>query len=153
MLFALITISILSGVLLYVLEPYFTGNKLPAKFITSKQRKQAALSIKRDEITGSVMELEQDYNTGKVALVDYKKLIIEYRADLSTVVNQLEQFAVPGKKEDVRNQIEAEVQLLRKTANAVSFPDEESGVLVCPECNIENVQNSNFCPNCGMKLK
>jgi hypothetical protein len=152
MYFGFITVLILAGVLLYILEPYFTGKKLPDRFITDRQKKRTALSLKRDEVTECMRELEQDFGTGKITENDYNELINEYRTSLKDITGKIEALNIPRKKEEILKQIEAEVQLLRKSSGGNGDSLADSGKVFCNDCGKENPAGSNFCSKCGVKL-
>ncbi len=147
--FGFITVLILLGVMIYILEPYFTGKKLPDRFITSRQIEQISLTLKRDEITECMKELEQDFGTGKVTENDYNTLIQEYSSDLKKLVAKLSVNRVPRNRDDLVNQIEAEVRLFRRST---SESGEEQQKVFCNQCGKENPAGSNFCSNCGKKI-
>ncbi|MFC1729839.1 hypothetical protein ACFL6I_05835 [candidate division KSB1 bacterium] len=135
----------------FVLEPYYTGKKLPDRFMTKKQVKKNDLTARKDALNDNLKDLELEFQTGMISKDDYSVLHDDYNNRLAHITRELQELDGSGSGGgSIRERIEADVLARRKTEKKIDFSE---SFINCPECKTEVVGGSNFCPECGFKLK
>jgi len=143
------------GMLLVLMEPFFSSQKLPNKFISKKSLKKKALSAKIEQTYENLRELELDHKIGKISNNDYDRLQTGFKKRLSIIVSELNGYGHAHSSKNILSKIEAEALLKRKTSGVSVLEGNTAAeeIFKCPSCIKTIDENSNFCPECGKKLK
>ena len=146
MMIVLGAVLVAAAVVLYVVQPVFSGEKAPLvsldeEFTEAEARRHLTLVALRD--------VEYDYATGKVDERDYRRLRDELAREaldaLQEVRRSREQAGGPPRAQDtLADDLEQEIAAYRAALRA--------GTL-CDRCGAANVAEALFCATCGSRLE
>ena len=139
-------VLVAAAVVLYVVQPVFSGEKAPLasldeEFTEAEARRHLSLAALRD--------VEYDYATGKVDERDYRRLRDELAREaldaLQEVRRDREQAeGSPSPRDAVADDLEQEIAAYRAALRA--------GTL-CGRCGSPNPEEALFCAACGIRLE
>lgn len=139
-------VLVAAAVVLYVVQPVFSGDRAPLgsldeEFTEAEARRHLSLVALRD--------VEYDFATGKVDERDYRRLRDELAREaldaLQEVRQSREQTEGPPKAQDtVADDLEREIAAYRAALRA--------GTL-CDRCGSANLEVALFCAGCGRRLE
>ncbi len=135
--------------IVFIINPFITGRKLPKRFITKKQVKAKDLRTKKVDIISSIRDIDLENAMGKIQENDYTKLRKAYHSRLDTVNQELDRLGSSDGYSDLKKQVEMEIKLKRTSPRAAVTA---SRGLLCAACSAENNPESNYCSKCGAKL-
>ncbi len=146
MMIALGAVLVAAAVVLYVVQPVFSGERAPLasldeEFTEAEARRHLTLVALRD--------VEYDYATGKVDERDYRRLRDELAREaldaLQEVRRSRKQAEGPPRAQDaVADDLEQEIAAYRAALRA--------GTL-CDRCGSPNLEVALFCAACGRQLE
>ncbi len=133
------------GVSVYVMEPFFSGKKFQDRFSAGKEAGKAGLTARIEILTDNIGDLELEYQTGMIPENDYKRILTDYKSQISILNREMSDS--PSGVHSLDDQIENDIILLRKSSAGSG-----NETLICPECKKTIDPGSNFCSNCGTGL-
>lgn len=170
----LLALAVLLVVSLYVFRPFLIPHRTRARRLSDRE----ALAAQKDAYLEQIRALDFDFQTDKIAQVEYER----QRADLvqaaADVLRRLEQMP-DSRYDNTDDRIEAAVARLRHREAAPSVPQTapqtapqsaprpflqpaaavaDGGPLpaggrnFCPQCGLKVEPADRFCANCGHKL-
>lgn len=139
-------VLVAAAVVLYVVQPVFSGEKaslasLDEEFTEAEARRHLSLVALRD--------VEYDYATGKVDERDYRRLRDELGREALDALREVRRSrerteSPPPAKDAVADDLEQEIAAYRAALRA--------GTL-CDRCGAANVAEALFCAACGSRLE
>ncbi len=139
-------VLVTAAVVLYVVQPVFSGEKaslasLDEEFTEAEARRHLSLVALRD--------VEYDYATGKVDERDYRRLRDELGREALDALREVRRSRERAESsapatDAVANDLEQEIAAYRAALRA--------GTL-CDSCGAANVAEAVFCATCGSRLK
>lgn len=137
MTFTLGAALLVGAVVLFVLQPLFTGRgsslgRTEDEMTEAEARRRVTLLALRD--------VEYDFHTGKLDETDYRDLRKELSAE---ALQALEEVEREGESRDAIQDLEAEIARVREGLREG---------LTCPACGHTNREGSRFCSACGGEL-
>lgn len=139
-------VLVAAAVVLYVVQPIFSGEKAPLarldeEFTEAEARRHLSLVALRD--------VEYDYATGKVDENDYRRLRDELAREALAALREVrrsqeEAGAAPPPQDAVADDLEREIAAYRAALR--------SGTL-CDRCGSANIGKALFCATCGTRLE
>ena len=95
---------------------------------------------RKEQLLGSIVELELDREIGKVPEEDFERLFAQLQTEALATIAELDQLNGAGSSE-LERRIEAEIAALRQPATAID-PS-------CTRCGAPHRDGDLFCPQCG----
>lgn len=139
-------VLVAAAVVLYVVQPVFSGERAPLasldeEFTEAEARRHLSLVALRD--------VEYDYATGKVDENDYRQLRDELGREALDALREVRRSRgqaedPPPRRDTVADDLEREIAAYRAALRA--------GTL-CDHCGSANVQEALFCATCGKRLE
>ena len=170
--------SIFLGLALLILVGLFVTRPLIKRQPRRRSNTSAhkALLAQKEAVLTQMLNLDFDYDTGKVPVPEYKKLRADYMSEATAILKQLDALetgkemvdsvSVKTEGETTKSQaaeIEAAIALLRQSP-AKSAPSPSSSppdsktysrngkAIYCTQCGQPADSNDTFCAFCGYKL-
>lgn len=138
-------VLVAAAVVLYVVQPVFSGEQAPLtsldeEFTEAEARRRLSLMALRD--------VEYDYATGKVDEHDYRRLRDELAREALEALREVrrsqeEAGDAPPQEDAMADDLEREIAAYRIALRA--------GTL-CDQCGSANVEEALFCATCGAPL-
>lgn len=139
-------VLVAAAVVLYVVQPVFSGERallasLDEEFTEAEARRHLSLVALRD--------VEYDYATGKVDENDYRQLRDELGREALDALREVRRSreqaeGPPPRRDTVADDLEREIAAYRAALRA--------GTL-CDRCGNANVREALFCATCGKRLE
>jgi hypothetical protein len=139
-------VLVAAAVVLYVVQPVFSGEKAPLvgldeEFTEAEARRHLSLVALRD--------VEYDYATGKVDEHDYRSLRDELAREALEALREVRRHreevgGSPPERDAMEGDLEREIAAYRIALRA--------GTL-CDRCGSANVAEALFCGTCGKRLE
>ena len=141
-------ILVAAAVVMYVVQPVFTGEKAP---LAELDEEVTEAETRRYLSLVALRDVEYDYATGKVDERDYRKLRDELGREALAALRVVQQSreepdgSPPGRAPDTtEGDLEREIAAYRIALRA--------GTL-CDRCGSANVEEALFCATCGRQLE
>ena len=132
------SLALLFGLMLYLGRPLLCeGQSRAAPMDDGTQQ----LYERKEQLLGSIVELELDHEIGKVPEEDFQPLFNQLESEALATIGKLDQLNGGGSSE-LESRIEAEVAALRQSA---AIPG-------CNKCGAPRRDGDQFCPQCGTAL-
>jgi len=144
----LLIVIILSGILLaYVIIP-LTKKKYQLSFVPfiKSNQKEIKLLERKNELLGTLKEIEFEYQMGKLSVEDYNNLKNDYEMNALTVLKELDHKDGNSEMED----IESEIKEFRSKMKPGLV--QEKNLNYCANCGAKLSNEFKFCSNCGKSL-
>lgn len=139
-------VLVAAAVVLYVVQPVFSGERAPLasldeEFTEAEARRHLSLVALRD--------VEYDFATGKVDEHDYRRLRDELGREALDALREVQRSrerakGPPPEQDALADDLEREIAAYRTALRA--------GTL-CDRCGSPNVGAALFCGSCGMRLE
>ena len=135
----------------FVFFPFFKHKVQVAG--ADEDEKLEELRSERDTTYSMLKELEFDYQSGILTEDDYKELEARYKRKAISTLRDIDSTARGDATEDEPDEIEKQVQQLRKSKGKPSGRTSQAMTKkFCSQCREEVNEKDKFCASCGANL-
>lgn len=128
------------GVLAAICVPLFrTDNSLESAII--EETEWDLLQRKKEILLGNIQDLDFEFKCGKLSDTDYKQVRSEMMADVTVVLEHIEQL---------EKSLDLDVLIRRETDTRKGGKGKSQNL--CGSCGAKNPQANKFCADCGSRL-
>lgn len=130
----------------YMLLPIFRQERSPAPIPKTDQRSRY-LEEKREQILENIVDLDGEFQMGRLAPVDYERLREE---SVREAIDVEQKLSSESGKTAVRPQSRANEEKARADQTATQT---SAGSWYCGQCGSANPRENSFCNECGAKIR
>ena len=168
-------LAILIPVVIFISRPFMERATTPASYA---EFDISSLLAERDQVVGTLQELDDDYNLGKIPAEIYptqRQAMLQHGAD---VLRQIDVYQMSTATETAEDRLEAALIARRSTSDGAQSSNRKNGNAVppvpdddleqkiasrrrlrqgkaggfCPKCGKPVQETDRFCPRCGATL-
>lgn len=142
--FEFITILLAASAVVYVAMPFIKPKQTDERGGSSHHGKLDDLLHQQTVLHNTIEDLEFDFQTGKLSMIDYDALVAEHKKSLNALDARVKEIGGVTTEQLVAN-LEQEIAAVRQKIAP-------QNAAVCAECSTPIKQGDKFCSNCGAKL-